>query len=254
MLGFLYIYSGILTSGYPSYPTQIFSFQWLDWAVPIKNSETEINGIYSWARNPGEATDIVLKDWAWITPWADRLPILFKIIILTSFLLFLLDILIQWKYKLIRNNILYIPIFCSAVFWFFSAPDIRFLYPLPLLLIALSTHNIEVNLNFYHKIFSQKIFKIQYIELIFILIIFLIGLKVVGVRDLLFTNAATNPSVQLEIHVSQYGVRIYKPIATEQCWDSPIPCSPVIPKGLACRGLSIQPVGCDINGYYIRQD
>jgi len=68
----LWVLRGYLLSGYPVFPSTAGGIS-VDWRVPRAVAIEEARWIMSWARSPGESPDIVLKDWAWLAPWLNRL-------------------------------------------------------------------------------------------------------------------------------------------------------------------------------------
>jgi len=132
---------GYALSGVPFYPSTLAGA----WALPYTPSPArvvaEAQSIYSWARLPVTPTDTVLSGWTWLAPWFSALPARFSI--LTGLALTLLGLNLcllgfgvstsQPK----RIYRLYVPFVLGFVFWFFTAPDVRFLGLIPELTVLL---------------------------------------------------------------------------------------------------------------------
>lgn len=133
---------GYILTGYPLYPSTFAGAEGMEWAIPVDAVRQELMWIYSWARNPGQPVDVVLGNWNWLPIWFKNLPFKLKILFGSILILNLicLFILVRSQSVKIRLKILllYIPIISGIVFWFFSAPDYRFLGALAELLLILS--------------------------------------------------------------------------------------------------------------------
>jgi len=119
---------GIYLSGYIAYPSTVGAIN-VDWRVPIDNVVKENRSIKSWARQPSIDPDIVLSDWQWLKPWANRMKDN-KYVKTTLFLIIIGFILTfiskcNTKYRLLFY-IWFLPGIMSLFFWFFTAPDPRF--------------------------------------------------------------------------------------------------------------------------------
>ena len=146
----IHVLRGYALSGLPFYPSTFAGL----WALPYTPSPAsvlkEANTIYSWARLPGVPPELVLSNWNWIKPWSGSLPTRFLILVglaavflISNLVLFRLIPRVQW-----RALWLYVPLLLSAGFWFFTAPDVRFLGLIPELTVALGAwllYSIVVN-------------------------------------------------------------------------------------------------------------
>jgi hypothetical protein len=75
---------GIVTSGYPLFPSTVFGFP-VDWRVPDALATNISNVVRSWARVPGEDLEVVLGTWDWIHQWGHSF--LYEHAVLLCFLL-----------------------------------------------------------------------------------------------------------------------------------------------------------------------
>lgn len=123
----LWVSANIILSGYPLFPLSIISVS-ADWAMP-QEAVTEIyNSIVGWARR-GDVHLESVHGWNWLYPW------FLRHLSKSNYLLYLwgpfLVGAVVWALVLIRNvdkTRLFFFIWCfgNLVFWFLSAPDIRF--------------------------------------------------------------------------------------------------------------------------------
>ena len=122
----------VILSGYLVFPVSAIDLFSPDWKIPVGQVEDVKNGVVGFARLPG-------KNWqsALTMPFSEWVPIWFKD--LTSnqqgILLFaLLSPVLLWlmrflNFKITRYQIFgFFVLYVGILFWFFSAPDIRFGY------------------------------------------------------------------------------------------------------------------------------
>jgi hypothetical protein len=132
---------GVVLSGVPFYPSTFVGFWSLPYALDPAQVTAEARSIYSWARQPGIAPDIVLRSWDWLVPWASQLPARFSVLSGVALLLLAVNLILLIVNKAYRINIqlyaLYVPLCLGAMFWFLTAPDPRFLGAIPELMIVL---------------------------------------------------------------------------------------------------------------------
>lgn len=122
---------GIALSGMPFYPSTFAGIWRLPYAPDISVPISETKWIYSWARQPVLTPEVVMQSWEWIGPWVKAQSYSFWALSITSLALMTTNILLLFTTTVARTHIgiyrLYIPLVLSAGFWFFSAPDPRFL-------------------------------------------------------------------------------------------------------------------------------
>lgn len=134
---------GIALSGLPFYPSVIAGAWTLPYTPDRARVVTEANSIYSWARMPGISPEFVLSDWVWLTTWSKALPDRFSVLMALSILVLTANLGIFFllkRYRLSsRMYALYLPLLLGVIFWFVTAPDIRFLGAIPELSIVLGS-------------------------------------------------------------------------------------------------------------------
>jgi hypothetical protein len=143
----VHLVRGVITSGVPLYPSTLGS-QWnYDWSVPIGRIQNETSWILSCARtgSPCQDPSLVLQDWSWINSWwVYRVPDNAKTLFFASVASTAITTWVNWRggestrAALVRDGLLVCPFFSALAFWFFSAPDVRFLGRLLELMFAFS--------------------------------------------------------------------------------------------------------------------
>ena len=139
-----------IVSGYLVYPMPAVDVFQFDWKIPRQTAVDEVSVIQSWARIPREDSALVrsLPVNKWASIWYLNQSLFVQILlwtILGTTTLFLLAALFSSRF---RNQAFPLgkeyastaaAILAGLVFWFFSAPDIRFGYGFVLAAFALST-------------------------------------------------------------------------------------------------------------------
>ena len=130
-IGLIYhIIRGMILSGYPFFPVAFTPFNF-DWKIPKSIAISATNVTVGWARIPGANS---AAGWGWVRDWfmtmvLSRLEMILPIIfILASLIIFLV---FYKKNKNITHSrkiflIFPIPFILSIAFWFFTAPDPRY--------------------------------------------------------------------------------------------------------------------------------
>lgn len=225
---FIHFLRGYLLSGMPLFPSWVGALHGLPWSVPVEVAKFETSLIYSWAKSPGNLEpDLILNNWTWFSVWARAQPILFWLFLFIStlFTFFNLSISILRKNSTPELNLLYVPIITSLIFWFFTAPDIRFLGVVPVLFLSLSLwlfiHNTHLlkQLTFEHKLS-------KYILFACVSVACLLSLKMMGLRSISLSGWHKPILTDLKVKQTNSGLKIYIPKIGSNCWDSPIPCAP----------------------------
>ena len=132
---------GIGLSGMPFYPSTLGALWNLPYAPDISVPINEANWVYSWARQPGLSPELVLGNWAWLTPWVAAQPIRFWILSISALALLAINLMLLLDNRVARNHVrmyaLYTPLVLGVGFWFFTAPEPRFLGAILELSVAL---------------------------------------------------------------------------------------------------------------------
>jgi hypothetical protein len=252
-----WVFRGIITSGYPFYPITVGRFS-SDWSMPKEVARNEAAWIYSWARQPGVKPDIVLADWLWIKPWfneflANKSGIIYLSLIMIAAALIMAAIVLMMKNKsyvhktvMIESMLPLLTVLFGLLFWFITAPAIRFANAL-LFLLPISSFILLQN-QFSDKV-KKQFWKIR--KALIILII--LGATVfVGLWSLwlahnhqlqplfAFSGLEQIPTAELELQVTTSGIEVWVPIKEGLCWDSPLPSTPYFNENLKFRNDTMQ--------------
>lgn len=231
-----HVLHGIVTSGVPFYPSSLGTGLELDWQVLPEKIRNELDWVYSWARNPHQDPALVLGNWRWLKSWIIHLlPIAAWVYFgLSALFIGLYFFTKAGQTKLLTNRLqlLYVPLVLSILFWFFTAPDWRFLGSIPQLFLAVtgwilfsSQAKMPERINM--KL-SQPIFWLAPALL----------LACVKLLPLNLTGWQAIPQAVLEKKVTRSGLSVWVPANGQtQCWDGPIPCTPYFNENLIGRDL-----------------
>jgi len=234
-------FRGVMLSGAPFFPATI-GYLPVDWAMPFNNVVGQANSIYSWARQPHALN--VLGNWNWLGPWLivagqDSAGVVYPFI---SAFVFGGLALMAAVYALLKRrgplrwlywSILLLPLL-GLVFWFFTAPDLRFANSLFWLL----SHSAALLLLCcLQPLLSRRGFAIT-LCIVFIAANFLLVKYSVGRYS--FKEVSTSgwqPETTFPLIQKQTlsGSLIYTPDHGELCWDSPLPCTPDFNANLRLR-------------------
>jgi hypothetical protein len=117
-----------LLAGYPLFPLPLFPLP-TDWTVPKGMVVSTYEDIIAWARSPGPEYREALHNWNWLIPWLER-HVALRYFWLSAGLPFLAAIPLWMKGRCQRQNA--VPTLFGVwtalclLYWFFSAPDLRF--------------------------------------------------------------------------------------------------------------------------------
>ena len=233
IIGATHLTRGYLLSGAPLYPSEIGSVLTLPWAMSRDAIFGERFWIYIWSRLPGAAPAEVIGTWAWLPQWIAALS--FDVWIFTGVLVSLTLVNI-WLLTLrkapsskYRCLMLTLPMLSSIVFWFMSAPQIRFLGAIPLLLLSLNLWILFEASSRAKSCLENIYFKHHaLLELLVIMLLCLISLKLIGLRSISLEGWTPIPSVSTKDRATQTGLVINMPLEGNQCWNTPLPCSPQV--------------------------
>jgi hypothetical protein len=242
ILGLLvWMIRGIILSGYIAYPSTLGAFP-VEWRVPYTSVVDEANWIRSWARLPGVHWSKVLGNWDWFKPWvtysfkAEKFNTILPLFIsFVSIISIILKKFIKKKHYEIPKNmwLILLPPIIAIIFWFFTAPTIRFIgasfwiLGVASIILAISCSN---------KLQWRKILIIIGISICTIYILY----KYFTFEGLILTkdkikNFYNVPKVTLKKEITNTGLVIFLPKEGDQCWDAQLPCSPYMNPDLRLR-------------------
>jgi len=231
---------GYILSGVPLFPSTFGAIWGLPWAMLPYNVEGEAKWIYSWARLPGAMPAEVLDNWNWLIPWLQNLPRFARVLFLIDAFLILANIFVLIRTRNFDKNIglysLYVPLMSALIFWFFTAPDFRFLGAIPILLAALSGLLFLVHLREQPKFQREADLSCRseygfVYRLSLSLVIVSIFSYFMHPRSLTLHIAEPLPIAEVRQKITNFGAKI--DIAKDGlCWANPLPCSWFVDDGL----------------------
>ena len=234
---FIHIARSLLLSGALFYPASFGLFSGASWAIPLETIQMELNWTYSWARRPGYEATQVLGNWDWFKPWLKALP-LSSLICGLTIAIFLpcfwmakrkngANIPVSVTNFLPTAQLVFIPLLTAILFWFATAPDIRFLGVIHILLALLSVWLTWSAIHHRANLKTEsQIFKYSFVSAIMILI----ALQLI--RPKLFTGFEPLPTITLKANQTHSGQLIYSPVTGEQCGNTSLPCTPYFNENL----------------------
>jgi hypothetical protein len=238
---------GILLSGCAAFPLSLGCFPSLTWATQVSCSSPACNDlisaggaaawIKSWARQPNLSPDVVLSNWNWLIPWLDNF-LSGEVVRKSATLLFLGTVLL-WlargeKKPSVQERMTYmLPAsvsFLGIMFWFLTAPDLRFaegyFWSLGLLIFSAGIYGL------YTAYQLMRFNRIILIGLAVIALVYGNGLGKINHQELyvnrqeIFLSWPAIPSADLEERFTKDGVRVLSPTSGDQCWNADLPCTP----------------------------
>ncbi len=246
----------LILSGYILYPIPIFDVFHFWWKVPRDIVLDEQIAIRAWARFPrlDAATMMAMPFKQWVKVWFIDFSLNRKLIILLSVGIPMLLMITQTAWKGLRVSLqrygfnwVVAILSIGWMYWFITAPNIRFgfAYILPLLAIAAAglAHAISLKLSPQVNLFLYKILPV--LAIAFSLLLFLKSINVDTVHRY-WLKPADYPLYATEPCPIENGM-ILCASEYEECWYTPFPCIPKIVDNVFMRGNRYD------MGFYTRQ-
>ena len=242
VFGLAWVWRGYLSSGTPLFPSTL-GYIGFPWAIPKAEIKVSADWVKHWAQAPGTSLFEAHADWAWFKPWLQRQVqnlTAFTYPLLLSLGLAVLAAVTRRKQKtrsLLEAPGLFLSVITLAalVFWFIAAPDLRFangyIYILPMSLALLCLEGKKP-----WKMPRQEFWAA--LLLVAILSVNYIGYSLLYFKDLSFSpnGFAPIPAAELREEVTHSGLIVHVPASGDRCWDSPLPCTPVLRPELQLLG------------------
>jgi hypothetical protein len=234
----VHIARGYLLSGAPFFPSPLGWLWPLPWAVEPGVAQNESQLIYAWAKQPGITSAIeVPAGYGWLLPWLLALPTTLKFLFLASSLQFVAALIVRRVHAVglgKQDLLVAAPIFGALVFWFFSAPDPRFLGANVVLYFAWSLWFFCTSfaehplLSRSTSVTAQTAFNRLTVICAGLLFVrwSLAGLLPLPV------GWATLPVTETSIQANRSGLKAFVPTNGTQCWNSDLPCAVLLHGGL----------------------
>jgi hypothetical protein len=179
-----------------------------------------------------------LGNWDWIDTWWQRFPKTTLLLIFLSLSLLIIPFAFKSRFLLNGRTLVFYaiatPPLVSLVFWFFTAPDPRFLSSSPNVLLALSAVTLACTCKT-KEIWINR--GNRYVIPILLFIAFVgssyWAKRAVNKTDLILLNGFQPiKSVSLVERRTASGLSVYTPVTGDQCFDSPLPCTPYLNENL----------------------
>ncbi|MCI0606224.1 hypothetical protein L0156_24825 [bacterium] len=226
----IWLSRGVALSGCLAFPVAQTCSEKLSWSIPRWMAKNE----WIWDRATARTLIVpVVSGWDWLSPWFVLLVrsidfVLPMILILAAVLLFL-------KRDFASQGLWFsLPLLIALLFWFFTAPDLRFaagyFWSLSILMLSLAIEK--------HLKGTRSIIKIVIPITVLILAVILplrtsMYLGLPPIRKALRNGTeffVTLPAIesQTQIKLTDDGVPIYVPVEGYNCSVSPLPCAPIL--------------------------
>ena len=230
LMAAIHLVRGYLLSGVPFFPNTVAAAWQLDWAIPSESVKFETDLIYSWARQPGQMiAGQVLGNWSWVSGWLKTISIFDQLLFFIATLLMLINFILSVKSNSASNSknylLLYCPLIAGFLFWFFTAPDIRFLGAIPVLYLSTSLWIFYIQIsNSTSQKFHFNAKRQQYLYRTTAVIMCLLSLKLTGASSISTQGWAKIPEFPVEIKNTLTNLPVNVATVHGQCWDAPQPC------------------------------
>ena len=231
---------GYILSGTPLYPSTIGALWSLPWTMLPVNIKGEAIWIYSWARLPGAMPVEVLGNWNWFRPWLTNQSVLARILFSVDVVLIISNLLLLSRktssVQYPRLYSLYVPLVGALLFWFFTAPDFRFLGAIPVLFATLAGLLCLMQLEsttLFRTRFGMVLHKPLQASRHWLVtfVIAIICLYFYHPQSMTFRLAEPLPLADVLQKTTNFGAVIDMP-KNGLCWDSVLPCARFVEDGL----------------------
>ena len=231
VLGAVHLARGFILSGAPFFPATWFGAWQLEWAVPIELARMETALIKSWAKVPGaNHSDVTAMGGVWIFDWLGRQGYGSLTLFASGFALMLLNLARLKRDRYVRPErelfLLYVPTVIALVFWFLSAPDVRFLGAVLALYFLLSVYLAAVQLQAARPPTARGWLPASpRLGMIVFVVAWIGSMRFIGLNSLSFNGWKPEPIAVTVERSTNSGTVIRIPASGNQCWNAPIPCA-----------------------------
>jgi hypothetical protein len=232
-----YLTRSVILSGYLMYPSTIGPFP-VDWRIPEPHMQAMQNSLYNFARRPGVHSSSVpwtkaLWNWDWFGPWTraaigNRAQVQVPLALAGGGGLVVLyhAVFIGLRNVPWRSWLVTIPVSISLVFWFFTAPDLRYLngssWILGGLILSLSLHQLR-RTGLANRVCAATVYLVVAVVILFAARYMYSALVGPGP----YRGFHPTPTVALRQFTTSSGLVVLTPDRSDQSWDAPLPTTPV---------------------------
>jgi hypothetical protein len=230
--GLVFVIRGYWLSGMPAYPSTLLSLEQLPWTVSNEAARNEMITIIGWARAPGPGFRNAVEGFAWFPSWLSR-----NIIDLMIWAVLLLISAIAFLISLKQSRLGFRKYFISPlvvaligiVFWFVSAPAIRFgvaaLYTPVFLLGSLAVVNsCEKRLTWQCSFFRSGVALGLFVFVV--TFSFRYWVELYDDDTAMVDAYLSRPDTEGYIRLTNEGEAIWVPSEGDRAWNLPLPNTP----------------------------
>jgi len=249
----VWVLRGIVWSGYPAFPSPFMRLNF-DWAVPLDRARLCKDTILGWSRMGNEHWREALGNWNWVVPhlqalcrngWA--MAACLGWIVSAVWLLRLPPIR---RRETLPYFLAVIPPLGGLVFWFMTAPDIRFAKALFCILLLAAVSPCLAGMQ------GRLRYRAAWAGFVSLCIAgVLLGAEFLASKPGRIAAVVSRgyaewpPTPLLTLRTTRYGARVFVAVnGEEQIWDAPLPATPELDPGLCLRGSDLR------SGFCIRSD
>ena len=243
LFGGIWIIRSVLASGYLVYPLTASGLP-VDWKIPEHLVRDELNGIRGYARLPSNHWSEATGSWGWFPQWlvrmADRPDIIAPLGLISV-------CLICWRFfdgrslRQIPSSAK--PLSCllgigliSLAFWFWNAPDARFLgVALWIMLLAIVGIALDSITPERRAAMSRVVFFLFWLSVVLCFVRNGLALTISTEGKL----AQPIPTPVLTTRITRSGLVVHTPLPGSYCWDGALPSTPYFRSQLKLRGSSL---------------
>lgn len=237
VLALLWLARGVAQSGCLVYPVSLTCLPWLSWATPLRDVQADALWIASWARRPGLPPEAVLSDWGWLPVWLARLgadgiarrmagALCLGLVLAGGAAAWGRAPSVRWGTYLVAG----LTPLLGAVYWFATAPDLRFglgyLWSLSLLALASGAEALDQVARLSERLASSRLARAGALAAILGAGV-IMAVRYAGplVQPPLLSWPPVGSPALVERRTDQ-GASVYSPLGDDRCWRAPLPCTP----------------------------
>jgi len=228
----------VVLSGYLVFPYSQLDLFAFDWKIPAAYVDAVRNGVIGWARLPDkdwtEAVNLPLR--VWLPAWFGEQTLNQRLMIVAALIS---PLILAWR-AMRRHAVLVLINYAGALFWIFTAPNLRFGYSFLLAAVAFIGGALLAWL--VGRLPGPQLRGVPWVTgglLAALLILTLVSS--VGVESL--SSRLLLPADYRDFHAEACPVgslQVYCATAYKQCGYEPFPCVPNAPARLRPRGAGLQ--------------
>jgi hypothetical protein len=245
-----WVANGILVSGCLLFPATAACLP-VSWATPASIANDLRSWIMSWARWPGRTPSEVLGRWDWLPVWSEmtlRMETIQALVAILGASALALALMAR-HHRLSRAAlIVWGASMAGVLFWFAMAPTPRFgwAYLFGAALAPAVEASATLLRRWPNRAFATLMLTTAVLSAVWIQFDSLRWLRLVPASGFSFIAWPEIPAAPTYERETLAGYRVRLPLAGDQCWDAPLPCTPFFDPGLsdsgAMRTTTVNPV------------